>query len=186
VAMPSLSVSSVRRASALERTPVRSAAAATGAVAVAATFAKLGITAEAITDAFLISVLVLLAVIDVETRALPNVIVLSAFAVVLLAQVARAPDQGLEWILASIGTALLLLVPAAVRRGSVGMGDVKLGLLLGAGLGTDVMQALLLGLFAAWPVVGYLALRDGRAATTLTLPLAPFLAVGAIGAVVLG
>jgi leader peptidase (prepilin peptidase)/N-methyltransferase len=185
VAMRSMPLSAARGASALERISGRRAAALVGGVAVAATFAKLGLTAEAVTGAFLISVLVVLAVIDLENRELPDRIVLPAFAAVLLAQVARSPEQGVEWILASIGTALLLLVPAALRRGTVGMGDVKLGLLLGAGLGVDVMQALLIGLLAAWPVAGYLILRDGRAATATALPLAPFLALGAIAAVLL-
>jgi prepilin signal peptidase PulO-like enzyme (type II secretory pathway) len=62
---------------------------------------------------------------------------------------------------------------------------VKLGLLLGAGLGMDVVQALLIGLLAAWPLAGYVLVRDGRDATRLAVPLAPFLAIGAIAAVLL-
>jgi leader peptidase (prepilin peptidase) / N-methyltransferase len=186
MAMPGLRLTGTRETSPLQSVPVRNTAAAVGGVAVAATFAKLGLTGEAAVAAFLISVLVVLAVIDIEDRVLPNRVILPAFAVVLLAQVALFPDQGLEWILASAGTALLLLVPAAVRRGTIGMGDVKLGLLLGAGLGTDVIQALLIGLLAAWPLAGYMLLRDGRGATRTALPLAPFLAVGAIAAVLLG
>lgn len=168
-----------------ESARARTVGAVVGGVAVAGVFAKLGLTGEAVVSAFLLGVLVALAVIDVEEGVLPNRIILPAFAAVLLGRVATEPDKGLEWILAAVGTALLLLIPAAVRRGTIGMGDVKLGLLLGAGLGLDVMQALLLGLLAAWPVVGYLVLRDGRPATAMTLPLAPFLALGAIAAVFL-
>jgi leader peptidase (prepilin peptidase)/N-methyltransferase len=185
MAMPSLRVSPVGHGAPLVGTPIRSAAAIAGSAAVAATFAKLEVTAEAFTAAFLIAALVLLAVIDMEKRMIPDAIVLPAFAAVLLAQVARSPDQGLEWIIASVVTALVLLVAGAVRQGAVGMGDVKLGLLLGAGLGTDVVQAIVLGLLAAWPVAGYLLLRDGRAATAAALPLAPFLALGAIAAILL-
>jgi prepilin signal peptidase PulO-like enzyme (type II secretory pathway) len=183
MAMPSLSAGG--RTAPLVGTPVRTAAAIGGCAAVAATFAKLGVTAEGFTAAFLIATLVLLAVIDIEQGIVPNAIVLPAFAAVLFAQVARAPDQGVEWIIASVGTALVLLVPAVVRRGAVGMGDVKLGLLLGAGLGMEVAQAIVLGLLAAWPVAGYLLLRDGRAAAAAALPLAPFLALGAVAAVLL-
>jgi prepilin signal peptidase PulO-like enzyme (type II secretory pathway) len=170
----------------LEAIQVRPTAALTGGVAVLAAAAKLGLTGEAVVAVALISVLVVLAVIDVEEGVLPNVIVLPAFAAILLAQVALFPDKGLEWILASIGTALLLLVPAVAKRGMVGMGDVKLGLLLGAGLGQDVIQALLIGLLAIWPLAGYLLLRDGRSATRTAVPLAPFLAIGAIAAILLG
>jgi prepilin signal peptidase PulO-like enzyme (type II secretory pathway) len=185
VAMPGMRVTATRERSSGQSLPVRSMAAVLGGVAVAAAFGKLGLTGEAVVSAFLISVLLVLAVIDLEQGVVPNRIVLPAFAAVLLAQVALFPDQGVEWILASIGTALLLLVPATVRRGTVGMGDVKLGLLLGAGLGMDVMQALLIGLLAAWPLAGYMVLRDGRDATRIALPLAPFLAIGAIAAVLL-
>jgi prepilin signal peptidase PulO-like enzyme (type II secretory pathway) len=185
MALPGMRVSEAREASPLEWVPVRPLAGGVGGIAVVATFAKLGITGEAFVSAFLIAVLVVLAVIDLEDRVLPNVIVLPAFAVVLLANVALFPDKGLEWILASVGTAVLLLVPALIRRGTIGMGDVKLGLLLGAGLGMDVVQALLIGLLAAWPLAGYMLLRDGRDATRVAVPLAPFLALGAIAAVLL-
>jgi prepilin signal peptidase PulO-like enzyme (type II secretory pathway) len=185
MALPGMRVSEAREASPLEWVPVRPVAGAVGGVAVVATFAKLGLTGEAVVSAFLISVLVVLAVIDLEDRELPNVIVLPSFVAVLLANVALFPDKGVEWILAAIGTAVLLLVPALIRRGTIGMGDVKLGLLLGAGLGMDVVQALLIGLLAAWPLAGYMLLRDGRDATRLAVPLAPFLAIGAIAAVLL-
>jgi prepilin signal peptidase PulO-like enzyme (type II secretory pathway) len=185
MALPGMRVSEAGEASPLGLVPVRPLAGAVCGVAVAATFAKLGLTGEAFVSAFLIAVLVVLAVIDLEERVLPNVIVLPSFAVVLLANVALFPDKGLEWILAAIGTAVLLLVPALIRRGTIGMGDVKLGLVLGAGLGMDVVQALLIGLLAAWPLAGYMLLRDGRGATRLAVPLAPFVAIGAIAAVLL-
>jgi leader peptidase (prepilin peptidase) / N-methyltransferase len=174
-----------REVPSLQSVPVRPIAGAVAGVAVAATFAKLGLTGEAVVPAFMISALVVLAVIDLEDRVVPNVVVLPAFAAVLLANVALFPDKGLEWILASIGTGFLLLIPALIRRGTIGMGDVKLGLLLGAGLGMDVVQALLIGLLASWPVAGWMILREGRDATRMALPLAPFLTLGAIAAVLL-
>ena len=185
MAMPTLRLTETPETSPLGSIPVRKVAAVVGGVAVAAIFAKLGLTGEAAVAAFLVSVLVYLAVVDLEDREIPNRVVLPAFTAVLLANVALFPDDGLEWILASIGTALVLLVPALVRRGSIGMGDVKLGLLLGAGLGTDVIQALLIGLLAAWPLAGYMLFREGTTATRTALPLAPFLALGAIAAVLL-
>jgi leader peptidase (prepilin peptidase)/N-methyltransferase len=166
-------------------TTARPGAAIAGGAAVGATFATLGLTGEALVAGALISVLVVLAVIDLEERVLPSTVVLPAFAAILLAHVAIAPDRGLELILASAGTAFVLLVPAVVWRGAIGFGDVRLGLLLGAGLGTGAVQALLVGLLAAWPFAGYLLLRDGRAAARTALPLAPFLAFGAIVAVLL-
>jgi leader peptidase (prepilin peptidase) / N-methyltransferase len=61
----------------------------------------------------------------------------------------------------------------------MGMGDVKLGFLLGAALGRDVITALALGSLAALPVALYVFARRGRGAREATLPYGPFLALGA-------
>ena len=73
----------------------------------------------------------------------------------------------------------MLLILALIKPGGIGMGDVKLGLLLGAGLGLQAATALLIGFVALWPVALWILLRDGRDARTQTLPLGPALAFGA-------
>jgi leader peptidase (prepilin peptidase) / N-methyltransferase len=128
----------------------------------------------------MVSVLAVLSAIDIERRILPNRIVLPSFAIVLVAQVALFPDQAFEWIGAAFGAGLLLLLAALLKPGGVGMGDVKLSLLLGAGLGKGVLTALAAGLFAIWPVALYLYARHGRAAGKIALPFGPFLAFGAV------
>ena len=66
------------------------------------------------------------------------------------------------------------------------MGDVKLGLLLGAALGRHVITGLMLGFFALWPVAFFLFLRHGATAARKTaVPLGPFLAAGAVAALFL-
>jgi prepilin signal peptidase PulO-like enzyme (type II secretory pathway) len=57
----------------------------------------------------------------------------------------------------------------------MGMGDVKLGVLLGVALGQDVVAALLIGMLSAVPAALFVMSR-GRAAA---LPYGPFLALGA-------
>ena len=66
--------------------------------------------------------------------------------------------------LASLGTFAALLVLALIRPGGLGMGDVKLGLLLGAGLGAQVVGAVAIGFAAIWPVAIWLLAppRHGR------------------------
>ena len=59
------------------------------------------------------------------------------------------------------------------------MGDVKLGALLGAALGQEVLSALMLGFLAVVPFALVLLVRRGAAARRSTLPLGPFLAFGA-------
>ena len=129
---------------------------------------------------FFVAVLVVLSVIDLRTRRLPNWIVLPAGAIVLAAQIAITPDRALEWILGAFGASALLLVGALLKPGGLGMGDVKLALLLGAALGAAVVAALFVG-FAAAALVGVLLiLRHGWAARKTTLPLGPFLALGGV------
>ena len=88
--------------------------------------------------AFFAAVLVALSVIDVRTRRLPNRIVLPAAALVLAAQIAIAPDRALEWTLGALGAFAFLLAAALLNPAGLGMGDVKLALLLGAALGWAV------------------------------------------------
>jgi leader peptidase (prepilin peptidase)/N-methyltransferase len=128
------------------------------------------------------AVLIVLAVVDYRTRRLPNVIVLPAAAFVLAAQVLLDPGRALEYVAAAAGASLFLLVPALVKPEGMGMGDVKLALLLGAALGRSVVAALVIGLVAAGLVGAAILARSGWGARTTTIPLGPFLALGGIAA----
>ena len=150
-----------------------------GGVGALAALARFGFSSEALVTACFLAALGVLAVIDYRRRLIPNVIVLPAAALVLGLQLALFPDRALEWVLASLGCFALLFVLTLLKPGGLGMGDVKLGLLLGAGLGMDVALALLLGFLALWPVAVYLVLTDGPEARKQTLPLGPALALGA-------
>jgi prepilin signal peptidase PulO-like enzyme (type II secretory pathway) len=164
----------------------RAASGALAGVLVPLLIVHFGWGARGLIAAFTACVLVALAVIDLERRIIPNRIVLPATAIVLAAQLAAYPHHAIEWIAASGGTALFLLMPGLMRPGALGMGDVKLGLLLGAALGRHVITALLIGFFALWPLAFFLFLRHGAAAARKTaVPLGPFLAAGAIVALFL-
>lgn len=142
-------------------------------------FARFGLAPEGFIAAVFLSTLAVLAAVDLEHRIIPNAIVLPATAVVLAAQAVFFPGRVGEWVPAAFAAALFLLLPAVVHPGAMGMGDVKLGFLLGAALGWDVLAALALGSLAALPVALYLFARRGRSARTATLPYGPFLALGA-------
>jgi leader peptidase (prepilin peptidase)/N-methyltransferase len=159
---------------------VRTGAGVAGAVAAVLVVAHFGFGARALVGVLFVSVLAVLAAIDIERRVLPNRIVLPSFGVVLVMQIALFPDQAVEWVAASLAVGLVLLVAALAKPGGLGYGDVKLGLLLGAGLGENVVVCLVVAVFAMWPVAVYLFVRHGRAARTMALPFGPFLAVGAV------
>ena len=158
----------------------RVAAAGLSGFLVIACLVRFGPGAEALVAGFFAAVLVLLSVIDLERRIIPNRIVLPATAIVLLANVARDPDRAPEWILAAVGAGLFFLVPLLVYPSGIGMGDVKLALLLGAGLGLAVVPALVVGLCAAFVVAVALLVRGGAEARKTAIPFGPLLSFGAI------
>jgi leader peptidase (prepilin peptidase)/N-methyltransferase len=142
--------------------------------------------ANGVFAAAFVAVLVVLSVVDLEQRRLPNRIVLPAAAIALATQLALQPDRWLEWVLCGVGAALFLLVPLLFYPSGMGMGDVKLALLLGVALGTSVALALLLASFGV-AIAGLVVIaRHGSAARKTALPFGPFLAAGAVVALFAG
>jgi leader peptidase (prepilin peptidase) / N-methyltransferase len=146
----------------------------------AASFLHFGVTARGFISAIFFVVLVVLSVIDIEQGLLPNRIVLPATAVILVLQLAFFPDQALEWILATVGAGLFFLLAYLSYRAGLGLGDVKFAMLLGAGLGKGVVLGIFLGMFAAGIGGLVLVARQGLDARKQTIPLGPFLALGAV------
>jgi leader peptidase (prepilin peptidase)/N-methyltransferase len=151
---------------------------------VAACFVVFGLSGEAVVAAFFCAVLVAITATDITHRIVPNRIVLPAAAVVLIAQTALFPSP--EWTVGALGAAGFLLVAALAYPAGMGMGDVKLALLLGAMLGRLVGVGLMLGMFAALVPSAVLFARHGAAARKMGIPFAPFLALGAVVALFVG
>jgi leader peptidase (prepilin peptidase)/N-methyltransferase len=151
---------------------------------VAGCFVAFGLTGKAIVAAFACVVLVAISAIDLTHRIVPNRIVIPAAAIVLVAQTALQPSP--EWALAALGAATFLFVAALAYPAGMGMGDVKLALLLGALLGRLVAVGLMLGMLAALVPSVVLLARHGSAARKMGIPFAPFLALGAVLALFLG
>lgn len=151
---------------------------------IVACFAVFGATAWAALAAAFCAVLVALSVIDLQHRIVPNRIVLPAAALALAAH--TAIDPSLAWLAWALGASgALFLVVLAYPKG-LGMGDVKLALLLGAVLGASVTVALMIGLFAALVPSAVLFARHGPSARKMGVPLVPFLALGAVFALFFG
>lgn len=140
----------------------------------------LGLTPHGVIGAGFTATLVVLAAIDLRHGLLPNRIVLPAAAAVLLLQISFYPEDAAEWIAASLGAAAFLFVPSLINASGIGMGDVKLALLLGAMLGGGVIAALLIAFLSLWPVAIYLIATQGWGARKQAVPLGPSLAFGSI------
>lgn len=151
---------------------------------IALSFLVFGLSADAFVAAFFCAVLVTISATDLGHRIVPNVIVLPAAAIVLAAQTVLHP--GVEWALAAFGAALFLFLAALVYPKGMGMGDVKLALLLGAMLGRTVPVGLMVGMIAALVPAIVLLARHGAAARKMAIPFAPFLSLGGVVALFFG
>jgi len=143
-----------------------------------------GPTPDALVAAGFCVVLVVISAIDLEHRIIPNRIVLPAAAVVLILQTFLHPSP--EWAIAAVGAAGFLFAAALAYPKGMGMGDVKLALLLGAMLGRNITVALMVGCLAALIPAVVLAFRHGTRARKIAIPFAPFLAFGAVIALFYG
>jgi leader peptidase (prepilin peptidase)/N-methyltransferase len=153
------------------------------ALLVAASLLRFGMTAEGILAAAFCALLVVLSAIDIEHRIVPNRIVLPAAGVFLVAHTLIDPSP--EWALAAFGASAFLLVAALAYPRGMGMGDVKLALVLGAVLGRNVTVALMVGMVAALVPALVVAARGGSV-RKLAVPFVPFLAFGSVVALLWG
>jgi leader peptidase (prepilin peptidase) / N-methyltransferase len=154
------------------------------ALLVAACVVAFGPTLHALAASIFCVALVVITATDVEHRIVPNKVVLPAAAVVLGLQLAWHPT--IQWPAAGFGAALFLLIAALAYPSGMGMGDVKLALLLGVGVGRAVPVAIFVGMVAALVPSVVLFARHGFAARKMKIPFAPFLALGGVVALFAG
>ncbi|MEQ1736713.1 MAG: A24 family peptidase, partial [Rhodoglobus sp.] len=135
----------------------------------------------------LTAVSIALALIDLDTKRLPNVIVLPALlAGILLLGVAAVVRGDLPALIgAGVGGAGLFafyLVLALAKPGGMGFGDVKLAAVLGLYLGFLGWGNLLVGALAAFVfggVFGLLLLIARKAGRKSAIPFGPWMILGA-------
>jgi leader peptidase (prepilin peptidase)/N-methyltransferase len=148
--------------------------------------ARFGPSGRALGAAFLLCVVAALAVVDLEQRRIPNRIVLPAIGAVLAVQIVIDPGRTPLLIAISLAAGLFFCLPMLVSPGGMGMGDVKLAVLLGAALGQAVVLAITVAVLASFLVAVALLARDGAAARKSAIAFGPFLALGAAVAIFLG
>ncbi|GGW48504.1 prepilin peptidase [Streptomyces xantholiticus] len=137
---------------------------------------------------------VLLALVDVSVRRLPDhlTLPLAAGALTLLGAAAVAPGAAGSWTTALLGGPVLgaaYFVLFLIRPDGMGFGDVKLALALGVVLGWYGWAVLFAGAFAGFLLgsvygLGLIALR--RAGRRSAIPFGPFMMAGAWLGVLLG
>jgi leader peptidase (prepilin peptidase)/N-methyltransferase len=119
-----------------------------------------------------------IASIDLAEHRAPNRIVLPTAAA--CAALSAVGGVSVAALLGGVAIGGVLLLIALAWPAALGMGDVKLALLIVLSLDGDALRALTAGLLLA-AVAGVVVIaRHGRAAGRRALPLAPFLAIGSL------
>jgi prepilin signal peptidase PulO-like enzyme (type II secretory pathway) len=159
---------------------------ATGFVLLVASFIEFGLHGRALAGAVLCPTLVLLAAIDAKHKLLPNVIILPASLVVGLIVAASMPGSFLSHLAAGAALGGFFFIFGLIFAGSLGMGDAKLGFLLGLALGTKTVGAALIAFAGLLVAALYILATRGTSARKDAIPFGPFLALGGIVAFFLG
>lgn len=146
-------------------------------------------TSQTVTLFIVASLLIVLALIDLEQGVLPDQLTIGGAMVVLLYLVATGHSSLLtpypllnfdHWLWGGLVSVGLLGAIVFVTRGKgMGLGDVKLGLLIGLTLGGTAALVALWAAFVLGALVGIGLVLAGRARWRGTqLPFGPFLALG--------
>ena len=134
--------------------------------------------------------LIVLFVIDLQHRILPNVITLPGIVIGFACSFFLPPGWRDSLIGIAIGGGTLFLIAEAYYRlrhiEGLGMGDVKLLGMIGAFLGWKLVLLTLIVASFAGSLVGVALIASGRGNMKLALPFGTFLAVGAVFAATWG
>ena len=142
--------------------------------------------AEIALDLVFTTMLAAITLTDLEQRIIPNKILIAG-AVVGLAIIAPTDPGSLpERAIAAVAAGGVLFLAALAYPGGMGLGDVKLAAVMGLFLGRAVAPAILLALIAGSAVGLALIVRHGAAARKMAIPFGPFLALGAVVAMLVG
>jgi leader peptidase (prepilin peptidase)/N-methyltransferase len=143
---------------------------------------------------YLAAVGLALAMIDFDTKRLPDALTLPSYpvAAVLLgvaAVVDHEGDAALRALIGAVAMGALYFVLVLIYPAGMGLGDVKLAPVLGAYLGWISYGALAVGAFLGFlygGLVGVLAMAVGKAGRKSKLPFGPFMLLGVLTAVLAG
>jgi leader peptidase (prepilin peptidase) / N-methyltransferase len=160
--------------------------AALTALLFAALALRIGFHPRLVPALLLTALVVPASVIDIEHRIIPNAINLPGAVAVFATAVAAQPDRWWEFLAGGLGAALFLGLAWIVYPKGMGAGDVKLALMTGLGVGKFAVIALFAGFALSLVPSVVLLITQGVRGRKATFPFGPFLAAGAVVALLWG
>lgn len=140
---------------------------------------EFGLSLALVSALVLICALVALAGTDLEHRLLPNRIVAPAAVVGFVLSVAGDPEAWSVYLVSVLGVAGGLFALALAYPGGMGMGDVKMGGMLGAFLGPYAALAVFFGALVG-ALVGGVLMAAGKMQRGSALPFGVFLSLAGV------
>lgn len=162
-------------------------------------YAKFGLTPKAGAAALFATVLIVVALIDLDTMLIPNRIILPAmvagamlvlpgfFGLELLPVTGSGRYQPLIGFLAGGGSlfVIALIAPLFFKKDAMGGGDIKFASFMGLFLGGYVLIALFFG-FLIGGIAGLVMVARGLKEKSESIPFGPYLALGGAAAAAFG
>jgi len=143
--------------------------------------------ADILLGLLLVTFLVPIALIDLDTRRIPNVLTGTLAALGLVVVLAFARADVVEYLAAGAGAFLFFFLAAFAYPQGMGMGDVKLagamGLCLGRAVAPALLFAMVAGVLVGVVIIARLGAERGR---RTAVPFGPFLALGGVLALFVG
>lgn len=163
-------------------------------VGVTARLVQLGLPTAVPAFLWFVAVGIVLALIDLDVRRLPDVITLPAYPVLAVLLIAAAllagePESLLRAAIGAVASYAFYYALALAKPGAMGFGDVKAAGLVGGMLAFVSFPVLLVGTLAAFVLgasVGVASLLARRADRTTAVPFGPFMVTGALLALFVG
>ncbi len=123
--------------------------------------------------------LIAVSFIDIEFRIIPNVIVLPLTIVGLALNITSDPSNWWVPLAFSSGAFIFMLIIHLISPRGMGMGDVKLSLMVGAFMVRNTVSALFMGFFLGM-IYGVSLIIIKRKKLKTAIPFGPFISLGSI------
>jgi leader peptidase (prepilin peptidase)/N-methyltransferase len=134
-----------------------------------------------------VTLLIPVALIDLDHRIIPNRLLAPAAVAGIAIQAAVDPGKLPEHLIAAGAAGGFFLLAALAYPRGMGMGDVKLAAVMGLFLGRSVAPALLVAMLAGTLVgMAVIARKGAREGRKTAVPFGPFLALGGVVGVLAG
>lgn len=154
-----------------------------------------GVHPETLILLLLASIFLVIALVDLETQLIPDRLSIAGAVVTMIGSVVLGRTSlvqlGGSWFSSGItGFVIAVVILGGIVAGSrgkgMGIGDIKLGAVIGLSLGGPLTLLALFSAFVSGAIAGLVLLARGRASMKTAVPFGPFLVLGWLVAILWG